>query len=71
MAQICTLDLLRTLRQRGKPVHGVACIGYASPAIGNQALAAGVREMGLAHHFVNYSIPGTTSQFECAWSSSK
>ena len=69
MAQICTLDLLRALRQRHKPDHGIACISYASPAIGNRALAAGVHEMGLTPHFVNYSIPGTTSQSGYAWSS--
>ena len=63
VAQICALDLLHALRQRGEPAHGIACVGYASPAIGNRALAAGVHEMGLSHHFLNYSIPGAASQF--------
>ena len=58
MAQICMLDLLWALRQRGEPTEGVACIGYAGPAIGNQALAAGVQHMGWGPHFINYSIPG-------------
>ena len=52
------LDLLWALRQRGEPTEGVACIGYAGPAIGNQALAAGVQHMGWGPHFINYSIPG-------------
>ncbi len=52
------LDLLRTLRQHGDSTEDIACIGYASPAIGNRALAAGVRQMGWERRFINYSIPG-------------
>ncbi len=60
MAQICALDLLRALCQRGDSVESIACIAYASPAIGNQALAAGVQRMGWDGHFINYSLPGKT-----------
>ena len=58
VAQICALDLLRTLRQRGNSMEGIACIAYASPAVGNRALAAGVQDMGWGAHFINYSLPG-------------
>lgn len=72
VAQICTLDLLRKLRQRGDSMEGIACIAYASPAVGNRALAAGVQDMGWGAHFINYSLPGEspikrTILHSCAW----
>lgn len=68
VAQICALDLLRTLRQRGGSTEGIACIAYASPAVGNRALAAGVQDMGWGAHFINYSLPGELTVLRsCAW----
>jgi hypothetical protein len=66
------LDLLRKLRQRGDSTEGLACIAYASPAVGNRALAAGVQDMGWGAHFINYSLPGEspvkrTVLHSCAW----
>ena len=72
MAQICALDLLQKLRQRGDSTEGIACIAYASPAVGNRALAVGVQDMGWGAHFINYSLPGEslvkrTVLCSCAW----
>ena len=59
MAQICTLDLLKSLEEnleiRRVPV---SCIGYATPAIGNAALASLVERKGWCTSFNNYILPG-------------
>eukprot|EP00891_Asterochloris_glomerata_P007897 jgi/Astpho2/7897/fgenesh1_pg.00118_%23_12_t len=55
VAQLCALDLLHSLPDEA-PQH-VACIGFAMPAVGNQALAALVHARGWERHLVNFLVP--------------
>ncbi len=59
MAQICTLDLLKSLEDSSEAGRvPISCIGYATPAIGNASLASLVREKGWHSSFINYLLPG-------------
>lgn len=58
VAQICTLDLLKSLEKGSLGRAPISCIGYATPAFGNASLASLVRENGWDPYFMNYLLPG-------------
>ena len=58
MAQLCTLDLLRSLSGPQTPGSVVSCVTFAAPAVGNAALAELVNKRGWRDNFVNYLLPG-------------
>ena len=58
MAQLCTLDLLRSLPDQQTPSSQISCITFAAPAVGNATLAELVDERGWRDHLVNYLLPG-------------
>ena len=51
------LDLLYSLGEEATP-H-LSCIGFATPAVGNAALAEFVRHKGWDKLITNYLVPGT------------
>ena len=56
VALLCTLDLLQQLGSHANPA--VACVGFATPAVGNMALAEHVSRQGWDKHITNYLVPG-------------
>ena len=56
VAQICALDLLHAAPPHRPPQ--LQAIGFAAPAIGNQALAAFVERKGWQQRLTNYLLPG-------------
>ncbi|EFJ53181.1 hypothetical protein VOLCADRAFT_86206 [Volvox carteri f. nagariensis] len=55
VAKLCTLRLLRELPDWPRP--RVRCIAFATPAVGNAALAELVESAGWAGHFATYYLP--------------
>ncbi|GIL88442.1 hypothetical protein Vretifemale_16406 [Volvox reticuliferus] len=55
VAKLCTLRLLRELPDWPRP--RVRCIAFATPAVGNAALAELVENAGWANHFSTYYLP--------------
>eukprot|EP00198_Chlamydomonas_reinhardtii_P006846 XP_001696182.1 triacylglycerol lipase-like protein [Chlamydomonas reinhardtii] len=55
VAKLCTLRLLRELPDWPRP--RVRCIAFATPAVGNAALAEMVANAGWADHFASYYLP--------------
>ncbi|GFR43454.1 hypothetical protein Agub_g4537 [Astrephomene gubernaculifera] len=55
VAKLCTLRLLRELPDWPRP--RVRCISFATPAVGNAALAEMVENAGWAGHFATYYLP--------------
>ena len=58
MAQLCALDLLQAAAGAGVLAPDVTAVGYATPAVGNAALAAHATARGWAGRFVTYLLPG-------------
>lgn len=56
MALLCSLDLLHQLQPEGSAQ--VACIGFATPAVGNLALADHAHSKGWDALITNYLVPG-------------
>lgn len=56
VAQLCTLDLLQAAGPGAPP--NVSCVGFATPAVGNAALAAHIAACGWERRFVTYLLPG-------------
>ena len=56
VAQLCTLHLLQALPREEHA--SVACISFAAPALGNQALASLAVECGWDQRMRNYLMPG-------------
>ena len=56
IALLCTLDLLHSLEDESHP--SVTCVGFATPAVGNAALAEYVKEKGWQKYITNYLVPG-------------
>lgn len=63
MALLCTLRLLQTLPG---PAPRLDCICFGTPAIGNAALAALVKEKAWAVHILNFILPGQLASQICA-----
>lgn len=57
VAEICALDLLHAAE--GANLPDVKAIGFATPAIGNAALARMVQRRGWDRRLFNYLLPGT------------
>lgn len=55
IALLCTLDLLHSLEDESHP--SVTCVGFATPAVGNAALAEYVKENGWQKYITNYLVP--------------
>lgn len=53
---LCTLDLLHGLGDESNP--NVTCVGFATPAVGNAALAEYVKNKGWQKYITNYLVPG-------------
>ena len=56
VAQLCALDLLQAAGAGAPP--DVSCVGFATPAVGNAALAAHIAARGWDRRFVTYLLPG-------------
>lgn len=56
IALLCTLDLLHSLGDEPNP--NVTCVGFATPAVGNAALAEYVKNKGWQKYITNYLVPG-------------
>lgn len=56
VALLCTLDLLHSLGEEANP--NLACVGFATPAVGNAALADYIKQKGWHHYITNYLVPG-------------
>lgn len=56
VAEICVLDLLHDCAKGSEP--DIKAIGFATPAIGNQALADLVVKHGWQKHLTSYLLPG-------------
>ena len=56
---VATLSAIRLLSMLPKYLHStVACIGFATPPVGNQALADAVELAGWDECITNYVLPG-------------
>ncbi|DBA88587.1 TPA: hypothetical protein ACH3X1_004236 [Trebouxia sp. C0004] len=55
IALLCTLDLLHSLGDEPNP--SVTCVGFATPAVGNAALAEYVKNKGWQKYITNYLVP--------------
>ncbi|KAG2501961.1 hypothetical protein HYH03_000459 [Edaphochlamys debaryana] len=55
VAKLCTLRLLRELPDWPRP--RIRCVSFATPAVGNAALAELVENAGWASHFATYYLP--------------
>ncbi len=55
VAKLCTLRLLRELPDWPRP--RVRCVAFATPAVGNAALAELVESAGWGSHFTSYYLP--------------
>lgn len=53
---LCTLDLLQQQGVLHDPA--VACVGFATPAVGNMALSEHVSKQGWQKYITNYLVPG-------------
>lgn len=60
MATLCTIRLLAALPSEAG--ERVSCIGFATPPMGNAALAAAVEEAGWGERITNYVLPGTAGE---------
>ena len=58
MAQLCALDLLQAAAGAGARAPDITVVGFATPAVGNAALAAHAAARGWAGRFVTYLLPG-------------
>ena len=71
VAEISALDLLHSAAQNSEPEPNLKVIGFAAPAIGNQALADFVRQHGWHKHIQNYVLPGLLIEqillIKCLW----
>jgi hypothetical protein len=56
VATLCTIRLLSTLPKHLH--HTVACIGFATPPVGNARLAEAVEAAGWEDCITNYALPG-------------
>ena len=63
VAEISALDLLYSAAQNSEPEPNLKVIGFAAPAIGNQALADFVRQHGWHKHIQNYVLPGLLRKY--------
>ena len=61
VAELCALDLLHAAKPGRLP--NIQAIGFASPAIGNQALASFVQQRGWKKFLTSYLLPGGLSPF--------
>lgn len=59
---LCMLDLLQKLGDEAVP--NLSCVGFATPAVGNAALAEYVNHRGWDILFTNYLVPGVPKPFE-------
>ncbi|KAK9844196.1 hypothetical protein WJX81_007745 [Elliptochloris bilobata] len=57
VAQLCALDLLQAAQGSGAPPPRVSSVGFATPAVGNAALAERVAARGWGGRFVTYLLP--------------
>ena len=57
VAELCTLDLLHSFLGDSPP--DVNAIGFATPAVGNEALAKYVRRQGWQSRLRTYLLPGS------------
>ncbi|KAL0028002.1 hypothetical protein WJX79_009904 [Trebouxia sp. C0005] len=55
IALLCTLDLLHSLVD--EPNLKLTCVGFATPAVGNAALAEYVKNKGWQKYITNYLVP--------------
>ena len=59
VAEICALDLLFHAARKGNSRKlALKVVGFAAPAIGNQALADFVKQHGWHQYMTNYILPG-------------
>ena len=58
VAQLCALRLLQQLPP--PEARNVSVITFASPAVGNQALARAVQQAGWQDNFKSFLMPGTS-----------
>ena len=58
MAQLCALDLLQAAAGAGARAPDITVMGFATPAVGNAALATHAAARGWAGRFVTYLLPG-------------
>ena len=63
VALLCTLDLLHSLGPEAKPK--LACVGFATPAVGNAALVEHAKTNGWDSYVTNYLVPGVCSACCC------
>lgn len=56
MAQLCALRLLQQLPS--SEARNISVITFASPAVGNQALARAVQQAGWQDNFRSFLMPG-------------
>ena len=63
VALLCTLDLLHSLGDEANPK--LACVGFATPAVGNAALAEHAKAKGWDKFITNYLVPGVCTPVTC------
>lgn len=63
VALLCTLNLLHALGDGANPK--LACVGFATPAVGNAALADHTKAKGWDSFITNYLVPGVTACLCC------
>ena len=67
VATLCAIRLLSQLPARLH--HMVAAVGFATPPVGNSALAEEVAAASWADRIVNYTLPGQKGRGIREWSS--
>ena len=63
VALLCTLDLLHSLGDAANP--NLACVGFATPAVGNAALVEHAMAKGWDKFITNYLVPGQCTPGTC------
>ena len=58
VAQLCALDLLRSLTDLQTATSNITCITFAAPAVGNATLAELLDKRGWHGRLLNYLLPG-------------
>jgi Lipase (class 3) len=65
VAQLCALRLLQQLPK--SQAGNVSVIAFASPAVGNQALARAVQHAGWQDNFKSFLMPGLSRMHRKVW----
>lgn len=64
VALLCTLDLLHSLGEDAAKSK-LACVGFATPAVGNASLAEHAKAKGWDRFVTNYLLPGVCASVTC------